>query len=234
MEIILLTIYLVVWIFMNFIFYKTGMPIFNRYALLSQLLILIGFLLLVFLGPHIQSLNETENKTRKEFEEMADDVSKEAENTADKVFKQPWLDAMSKRNRYYIASFTLIAFMPFFYMCWLFYSSTAPLARDGITSQAVYNQLVLFDVFLLELTAGFTGFILLLYTFFSKKTWFFYTVPGIYLFTFYKAYTNNPERIRNYILSLLLAIWPFFYLSKSSIVWSIPFIIIIPIILLMT
>ena len=230
MEIILLTIYLAVWIFMNFIIYKTGMPFFT---LLFQLLILIGFLLLIFLGPHIQSLNETENKTRKDFEEMADDVSKETEKIADKVFKQPWLDAMNKRNRYYITSFTTFAFMPFLYIGWLFYSSTAPLARDGITSQAVYNQLALFDVFLLELTAGFTGFIILLYTFFSKKNWFFYAVPAIYLFTFYKAYTNNPDSTRNYILSLLLAIWPFFYLSKSSIVWSLPFIIIIPIILLM-
>lgn len=211
-----MTIYILAWALLNSIFYSTGMfrPLegdfmHKVYLMLFQLLFLFGFLLLVFLGPHIQWLNETEEKSKKQFEKLNDEM-----------FKQPWKDAINDKNRYYIIAFTLFAFVPFFYMSWFFYSSPSLL---------VTNQITLFDIFLLQFVAGFSGFVVYLYTLFAKRRWYFYVVPLVYALAFFKAdNTNAAARLRNYVASLLLLIWPFFYLSKTSILWSIPFLILIP------
>ena len=201
----------------------------NKYNILVQIFILTAFLLLIFLGPHILALNEAEKKTRKEFEELED----EAEKIGNNVFKQPWLDAWSERNRYYIMCFLMLSFTPFFYLLFSFWFSPNPPFHpsDPLTSLVVHNQIVLFDTFLLHLTAGFNGFVTFLYTIFSKKSWYFYFVPLVYAGAFYLADTNA-TRFRNYAVSLLLLIWPYFYLSKSSIWWSMPFLILVPLLFL--
>jgi len=206
----------------------------NKYNILFQILILTAFLLLIFLGPHIQALNDAEKKTRKEFEEMADDTANESEKIGNNVFKQPWLDAWSERNRYYIMCFLMFSFIPFFYLFFSFWGSPNPPFHpsDPLTSLVVHNQIVLFHKFLLHLTAGFNGFVTLLYTIFSKKSWYFYFVPLVYLIVFFMADIGFGKRFRNYAASLLLLIWPFFYLSKSSILWSIPFFILVPLLFL--
>ena len=258
----------------------------NKYNIFFQILILTAFLLLIFLGPHIQALNEAEKKTRKAFEKMADDtanetekianddayvanetgnaIANEAEKIGNNVFKQPWLDAMSARNRYYIFCFIMLSFTPFFYVFFSFWFSPNPPFHpaDPLTSLVVHNQILLFDSFLLHLTAGFNGTILFLYTVFSKKSWYFYFVPLVYAIAFYIAETPNiaapafaavapvfaplapafapltnafaalgpafAASFRNYLISLILLIWPFFYLSKASIKWSMPFLILVP------
>lgn len=202
----------------------------NKYNILFQILILTAFLLLIFLGPHIQALNESEKKTRKAFEEIAD----ESEKIGNNVFKQPWLDAWSERNRYYIMCFLMLSFTPFFYLLFSFWFSPNPPFHpsDPHTSLVVHNQIVLFHTFLLHLTAGFNGLVTFLYTVFSKKSWYFYFVPLVYAGVFYMADVGFGKKIRNYAVSLLLLIWPFFYLSKSSIWWSIPFFILVPLLFL--
>ena len=177
----------------------------NKILILFQILFFIAFLLLVFLGPHIQSLNEAEEKARKRYEKIEDEI-----------FKQPWLDAISNRNRYYLYAFLTFGFLPFFYLLWFVYSSSNIL---------VLNKLISFDVFILEITAGFEGFVIYLYTLFSQKPWYFYSVPLVYLFTFMKAENNS---LKNYFISALLMIWTFLYFYKTSILWSIPFFVLIP------
>lgn len=259
MEIILLTIYLVTWVLINIVIYKNGMyemnppprpvvpaiaPILavgprgarhfpggpppvagmrelflsNLYLILFETILFIAFLLLVFLGPHIHALNEAEEKSRKKYEEMVDDI-----------FKQPWLDAVSAKNRYYIICFMILSFTPFFYMFLLFWLSYGPpFGADGITAIRVHDQIQVFDIFLLKFVAGVSGFVLFLYTLFGKKPWYFYIVPLVYVFSFYKAHNSNAAaRLRNSVASLLLLIWPFFYLSKTSMLWSIPFLVLI-------
>jgi len=219
MEIIFMTIYIVAWVFMNVILYFVGAMTLNLYTLLAQLLLLIGFLLLIFLGPHIQGVNKGEKETRKKFEEMANDI-----------FKQPWLDFIHSRNCYYIVCFTFIAFLPFVYMFLLFWlSPSLPVGADGVTSSDVYDQLMVFDLFLLLFVAGFSGLTILIYTISAKKAWYFYFAPFIYGWAFYSTVRSNTSApFKNSMLSLLLLIWPFFYLAKTSIYWSLPFLILIP------
>jgi hypothetical protein len=214
-----MTIYIVAWMLMDVILYFIGAMTLNLYTLLSQLLLLIGFLVLIFLGPHIQGVNKAEQESRKKFEEMANDI-----------FKQPWLDFIHSRNCYYIVCFTFLAFMPFFYMFGVFWLSPyLPVGADGITPTDVYDQIMVFDIFLLVLVAGFSGLVLLIYTIAAKKAWYFYFAPFIYGWAFYSTVrSTTPRPFKNSILSLLLLIWPFFYLSKTSIYWSLPFLILIP------
>jgi len=206
----------------------------NKYNIFFQILILTAFLLLIFLGPHIQALNEAEKKTRKEFKKIEDDTADETKKIGNNVFKQSWLDAWSKRNRYYIMCFIMLSFTPFFYLFFSFWFSQAPpFGPDGITSSVVHNQIVLFDTFLLHLTAGFSGFVTFLYTIFSKKSWYYYFVPLVYAVVFYLAdSTNAAARFRNYAASLVLLIWPFFYFSNLSFYWTIPFFTVILILFL--
>jgi hypothetical protein len=254
MEIILLSIYIVAWLLFNGIIYKTGMyesnpsapqpaPIShirpigprgvrhypegppqvaglwelilaNKYLILFETLFFIAFLLLVFLGPQIQSLNEAEEKARKRYEELNDDI-----------FKQPWLDAVSNRNRYYLLTFLMFAFLPFFYLLWYVSSSPSPMA---------FIPFQWFDVFVLQLTAGFEGFVLFLYTLFSQKSWYFYSIPLVYAFVF-KMVNSNRSTItvlKNYFMSSLCILWAFLYFSKTSILWSVPFFIILPLLIM--
>lgn len=206
----------------------------NKYNILVQIFILIAFLLLIFLGPHIHALNEAEKKTRNAFEEIGDDIANESEKIGNNVFKQPWLDAWSERNRYYIMCFLMLSFTPFFYLLFSFWGSPNPPFHpdDPLTSLVVHSQILIFHRFLLHLTAGFNGFVTLLYTIFSKKTWYFYFVPLVYAVAFFMADVGFEKRIRNYAVSLLLLIWPYFYFSKSSIWWSMPFLILVPLLFL--
>jgi hypothetical protein len=211
-----------------------GVALMNKYFMLLQVLIFTGFLLLIFLNPQLQSLNKSIENSKKQYDKMKNDTDKmkndidKMKNDTDKIgneiFKQPWLDAISSRNRYYIFAFLTLGFLPFLYLLCFIYSSSNLLVR---------NKLTLFDVFILEVTSGFEGFIIYIYTLFSQKQWYFYSVPLVYLFTFMKA-ENNVERIgfKKYLISALLMVWSFLYFAKTSIYWSIPFFLIIPILIM--
>jgi len=203
-------IYLSCWMLIAGIMYITKTESTTIYFFLSELLIILGFLLLVFLGPHIKALKETEEKTRKRYEKLQDDI-----------FKQPWLDAVSNRNRYYLITFSLLAFFPFFCFCYMVCSNESIEVTRYIES--IDKTLVLF-------TSGFEGFITLVYTLFSQKPWYFYIVPLVYGASFIQTYKQTTVTgftiAKNYIICFLLLLWTFLYFSKSSFVWSAPFLFI--------
>jgi len=158
------------------------------------------------LGPKIQGLRKAEEDTKKRFENLNDDI-----------FKKPWEDAIRAKNLYYLLIFLLFALLPFFYMLGFVYSS-----KDATAISLQFNY---FDILLLKMTAGFEGFVLFVYTIFSQKSWYFYTVPLFFFLVFrnVKWGRNRWSIFNNYLECVLLLIWTFLYFSKTSILWSIPF-----------
>jgi hypothetical protein len=206
-------IYLSCWILITCIMYFTKNAGTSIYFILSQTVIILGFLLLVFLGPQIKGLKEAEEKTRKRYEKLQDDI-----------FKQPWLDAVSNRNRYYLLTFLFFAFFPFFWTCYMVYSNNA---------LQVTQYFAVIDTWLVLFTAGFEGFIALVYTLFSQKPWYFFSVPlyyGIFFIkVWYQSTVSNFTIAKNYLICFLLLLWNFLYLSKTSFLWNIPFLFFLPI-----
>lgn len=211
--VLLIIVYLLCWLGINGIMYLSNIRTFTSpYIILSQLLCITGFLVLVFLSPQIQSLNEDEEKAKKQ-------------DLTNNIFKQQWLDAVANRNRYYILTFLILAFLPFLYILFFVYGSASP---------AIAPTFQMFDVLLLKLTSSYEGFVILVYTLFSQKPWYFYTVPLFYAFLFTKISNQRttPTIFKNYLLCLLSILWAFLYFSNKSFLSFVPFAIIIPVLLM--